>query len=157
VLNFDLGAELLAQTLESRRDAESAMLDRCTVGIPGAVETDPDTGQTTPSLTAVYPDPAWPDDHPWKHGPCKVQTYEAQESNPDVGGSTRTVQRYAVHLPVGSFAPQVGAVIQLHTAAIDPNLAGRVYRVVALLHKTMATAYRLGVEEADARRAGEPA
>lgn len=147
MLSFDLGAELRAQVLESRVDAESAMLDRCTAGIPGPTVTDPNTGETTTPETVIYPDPAWPDDHPWKHGPCKVQTYEAQESNPEVGGAVMTVQRYAVHFPVGSFAPDVGVAIHLHTAAIDPNLAGRNYRVVALLHKSMATAYRLGVEE----------
>jgi hypothetical protein len=127
--------------------AVAQMLDTCTIGDLGEVATDPDDGAVTTPIVPVYPDPEWPDDHPWKHGPCKVQTWEAQESNPEAGGAVLTVQRYAVHTPVGSFAPQIGHVVEIGTAALDPNLTGRRYRVVALLHKTLATAYRLGVLE----------
>lgn len=131
-----------------RTVAVELMVDACTVGRPnGTPVTDPDTGEVTAPLAPVYPDPEWPDEHPWKHGPCKVQTYEAQESNPEAGGATFTVQRYAVHVPVGSFAPQTGDVVEITATEFDPNLVGRKYRVVALLHKSMATAYRLGVEE----------
>lgn len=117
-----------------RRAAEAKMLDTCTAGRPGEEETDGQGNVTTP-LTPLYA------------GRCLVQTYEAQESNPVAGGATLTVQRYRVDVPVGAFAPAIGDVITINTAAADPNLAGRVYRVVALLHKSQATAYRLGVRE----------
>ena len=130
-----------------RRATARQMLDTCTIGTLGDPATDPDTGAVTTPLVQLYPDPAWPDDHPLKHGPCKVQTWEAQESNPEAGGAVQTVQRYAVHIPIGSYAPEVGHVVEIATAALDPNLTGRRYRVVALLHKTLATAYRLGVLE----------
>lgn len=133
---MDLGAELTAQLLESRADAESLMLDTCAIGDLGDPVTDPDTGEVTVPLVPEY------------EGRCKVQTWEAQESNPEAGGAVQTVQRYAVHIPVGAYAPSIGDVVELGTAALDPNLAGRRYRVVALLHKTLATAYRLGVLEA---------
>jgi len=131
-----------------RSVAEELMADTCTIGRPtGDPVTDPVTGVVSTPLTQVYPDPSWPADHRWKHGPCMVQTYEAQEHNPEAGGATFTVQRYTVKVPVGSFAPKIGDVIDMTTAGFDPNLVGRRYRVVALLHKTRATQYRLGVEE----------
>lgn len=130
-----------------RRRAESLMFDTCVISAPGESVTDPVTDVVTTPLVQLYPDPSWPAGHRWKHGPCKVQTWEAQESNPEAGGGTFTVQRYRIDVPVGSFAPDVGHVVELKTAALDPNLAGRWYRVAALLHKTMATAYRLGVSE----------
>lgn len=121
--------------LAGRARAESLMLDSCTIGDLGDPATDPDTGEVTTPIDALYA------------GRCKVQTWEAQESNPEAGGAVLTVQRYAVHIPVGSYAPAIGHVVEVSSAALDPNLTGRRYRVVALLHKTLATAYRLGVEE----------
>lgn len=130
-----LGAELMAQLLESRADAESLMLDTCTIVRPGETVTDPETDEVTTPGPTVYT------------GKAKVQTYEAQESNPEAGGATMTVQRYTLHIPVGLYAPEVGDVATITAAAADANLVGRKYRVVALLHKSLATAYRLGVEE----------
>ena len=112
------------------------MPDTCTVKAVTGVTTNPTTGADVPTYGAeLYT------------GKCKVQTYEAQERNPEVGGATLTVQRYSVHVPVGAFVPAVGQVVTITDAALDPNLTGRMFRVVALLHKTSATAYRLGVEE----------
>jgi len=116
-----------------RRRAESLMLDTCTV----APVTGVDESTGAPTLgTAVYT------------GKCKVQTSQAQEANPEAGGATYTVQRYAVHVPVGAFVPVVGHVVTITAVDVhgDPNLVGRQYRVVALLHKSQPTAYRLGVE-----------
>lgn len=132
---MDLGAELTAQLLESRADAESLMLDTCTIVRLGELVTDPNTGATTPSETTLYT------------GKAKVQGLDPQESNPEAGGATLTVQRYRVDVPVGAYVPGIGDVVRITAAALDPNLAGRSYRVVALLHKTLATAYRLAVEE----------
>lgn len=127
------------QTLAAgRRAAERLMLDRCTVvrlGEPVTVN-----GNVTTPETPVYGTVAAP-------ARCRLQTYEAQESNPEAGGATFTVQRYALHVPIGSFDPKIGDVVQIRTAIADPSLVGRRYRVVALLHKTLATAQRLGVEE----------
>lgn len=121
------------------------MLDRCTVTVPGDGDPDPITGER-PQVT-VYPDPDWPDDHPWKAGPCKVQSVAAQEGTPEAADATYTVQRYRVDFPVGSFAPVVGAQVTITDGRFDPLMVGRAYRVVGLLHKTAATAYRLAVEE----------
>lgn len=110
------------------------MLDACTVSTVTGVTTDED-GNTSPALSA-----------PVYAGRCKVQTVEPQERSPEAGGGTFTVQRYRVDVPVGAFQPAVGQVVTITAAALDPHLAGKTFRVVALLHKTAATAYRLGVE-----------
>lgn len=128
-----------------RRAAESTFRDSCTITVPGDDDPDPMTGES-PRVT-VYPDPSWPADHPWKRGPCKVQSFNAQETNPEAAGAVFTVQRYRVDVPVGSFEPIVGAEVTMGAVVFDPLLTGRTYRVVGLLHKTAATAYRLAVEE----------
>jgi hypothetical protein len=119
-----------------REVAESLMLDTCTIVRLGELATDPETGVTTPSETTLYT------------GKAKVQGLDPQEMNPEAGGATLTVQRYRVDVPVGSYRPAVGDVVEIGTARLDPNLIGRRYRVVALLHKSYATAYRMAVEEA---------
>ena len=130
--------DVVAATLPGlRAQAESLMLDTCMVGVLGTPATDPDTGEVVTPITELY------------SGRCRVQTWEAQESNPEVGGAVLTVQRYQVHIPVGSYAPDIGHVVEIQAAKLDPYLTGRRYRVSALLHKTLATAYRLGVTEDD--------
>lgn len=127
-----------ASALQAGRSAaERNMVDLCTVHrvLEGETVTDPVTGVDTPVTVQVYA------------GRCRVQTYEPHERNPEVGGASATVQRYGVHVPVGSFEPEIGHVVTVTAAALDPYLVGRTFRVVALLHKTAATAYRLGVEE----------
>lgn len=112
------------------------MLDTCTVRRVTGNDVD-DDGNVIPT----YSEPLY-------EGACRVQSREQQEGTPDVAGvGTVTVQRYAVHIPVGGYAPEVGDVITVDTATDDPHLANRVFRVVALLHKSQATAYRLGVTE----------
>lgn len=102
-------------------------LDRATGGV------DDNTGQ--PIVTTVY------------SGPARVQTDENVERVADVGGATVVVQRYSVHLPVADFAPAIDDIITVTAAALDPNLVGRVFTVRSLLHKSAATAYRLGVQD----------
>jgi len=129
---MSLGTDVAGALPFLRAQAESLMLDTCTVcPVTGVNES---TGAPTLG-TGVYT------------GKCKVQTSQAQEANPEAGGATFTVQRYAVHVPVGAFVPVVGHVVTITAAALDAGLVGRQYRVVALLHKSLATAYRLAVEE----------
>lgn len=111
------------------------MLDSCTVmRLTGSI-TNLETGAETPTYDTLYT------------GRAKVQTFEAFEQTPEAGGHQFTVQRYAVHVPVGSWAPAIGDLVTITSAALDPNLEDREFRVVALLHKTAATAYRLGVTD----------
>jgi hypothetical protein len=125
----------LAALAAGRRAAERQMTDTCTVQRVTGVTPDPLTGVDVPTYTLLYT------------GKAKRQTYEAQEGNPQAGGATYTVQRYAAHLPVGSYVPEVNDVITWTACPMDAARVGVQDRVVALLHKTAATAYRLGVEE----------
>lgn len=114
------------------------MVDECVitrvVGEPAPI--DPETGLREPPPTeTVY------------SGRCKVQTYEAHESKPEAGDYVHTVQRYSVHLPVGAGPVRVADRVQIVASAADPHLAGRHYDVAGLLHKSMATAQRLLVDE----------
>ena len=126
---------LVALVAHGRALAESLMLDTCTVKTPTGTTTNSTTGVVTVTYTDVYA------------GRCKVQATSPTASNPVVGGATFTVQRSEVHVPVGAFTPAVGQVVTLTAVPLDVLLVGRVFRVVSLLHKSQATAYRLGVEE----------
>jgi hypothetical protein len=123
--------------VQGRAAAEAIMVDACVIervtGEPGPL--NPATGLRDPApTTTVYT------------GKCRVQTYEAHESTPDSGDHVWTVQRYSVHVPVGTDA-RIDDQITITTASMDPHLVGREYTVVALLHKSLATANRLAVDE----------
>lgn len=124
-------------TRRGRRMAESLMVDRCEIRrppTPGAL--DPATG-TRPLVpgAVVYT------------GRCKVQTYEAHESTPQSGQHVYSVQRYYVHIPTSVSGVAVDDQITVTASELDPPLVGRTYRVAGLLHKSMATANRLIVDE----------
>lgn len=112
------------------------MVDACEIRAPATVgEMDPDTGLRPEALGT-----------PRYAGRCKVQTYEPQESRPESGDHVYTVQRYAIHVPVGTVVA-VGDQVTITAAVLDPDLVGRTYRVAGLLHKTYATAQRMLVDE----------
>jgi len=127
-------SDITAALIEGRKLAESLMLDTCTVHTE-AKSIDQNTGAEVIVKTPVYT------------GRVKIQTGATQESTPEAGGATLTVQRSEAHFPVGAFVPAVGQVITITAAALDPLMVGLVFRVVALLHKSAGTAYRLSVEE----------
>lgn len=132
---MDAAVSLRSAVEAGRALAESLMVDSCLVERPGDPELDRVTGTLEPIPAVVYV------------GRCRIQTWQPQESTPETAGHTASVQRYFVHLPVGSYAPEIGDVVLVDTATLDPNLVGRRFRVVALLHKTAATAYRLAVTD----------
>jgi len=123
-----------AAVVAGRRIAESLMLDAATVTSTSRT-IDQTTGAEVIVKTPVYT------------GRVKIQSGATQESTPEAGGATITVQRSEAHFPVGAFVPAVGQVITITAAALDPLMVGLVFRVVALLHKSAGTAYRLSVEE----------
>ena len=123
---------------EGRTQAELLMFDSCVVDRPGPVVTDPDTGVVAPSLSRIY------------EGRCKVQQTIAQSSNPTAGGHSFTVQSTRWDTPVSAGPFAVNDVVTMTGAVLDPQLVGRVYRVVELFHKSGATAQRVRVEEVSA-------
>lgn len=111
------------------------MLDSCTVTRPGPVVTDPVSGYVTPSSTPVY------------SGPCKVQQTISQASNPTAGGHQFTVQDVRWDTPVIAGPFLVDDVVTMTASALDPQLVGRVFRVIETFHKSGATAQRTRVSE----------
>lgn len=120
--------------LAGRIEAESLMVDSCTVHRPGEPVTDPGTGVVTTPLTLVYT------------GKCKFQQTLAQSSNPVAGGHQFTVQDVRWDTPVGAGPFLVDDVVTVTAAALDPDLVGAGYRVTDPFHKTGATAQRTRVE-----------
>lgn len=142
-------AEFLALVAEGRADAESLMLDTCTVKRLGAPVLDRVTGKTTVPRLPVYPDPSWPDEHPWKTGRCKVQGSNAQEASPVAAGHTFDEQRYRLDIPAAAPLLRKGDVVTITSAASNPNLDGKTYKVTGPFAKSHSTAQRVAVIEED--------
>jgi len=137
-----LGDAIAAELPGLRAEAEARMRDTCAVRRVTGTATDA-AGNVTPTLSEpVYGPGLAP-----HAGKCRVQATAAQEQTASLAEHTMTLQRYTVHVPVAAFEPAVGDVITIVDAVDDEHLAGRTFRVVALLHKSQATAYRLGVQE----------
>lgn len=112
------------------------MVDACEIRQPPTYgELDPDTGLRPETPGAVV-----------YSGRCKVQTYEAHEATPASGQHVWSVQRYYVHIPAGVDVP-VDHQVTITASVLDAELVGRTYRVAGGLHKSMATANRLIVDE----------
>jgi hypothetical protein len=123
---------------DGRRLAESLMLDTCTIRRPGHADTTDDlTGQITRTATTVY------------SGKCKVQqSTRGMGHRHDVGEEPVLLLRLELHLPVvGSEGLAEGDQVTITTAVHDTDLAGRVFVVHDLEHKSFATARRLMVTE----------
>ena len=119
-----------------RRNAESLMLDTCTVRRKGTTTTpDPETGAPIPVWDVVYT------------GKAKRQSQTLEPNTTDVGESLRTTVRYQAHFPVGAFVPQVGDVIEWTACPLDPDRVGTRDRVLSPFAKSLATAMRLDVEQ----------
>jgi hypothetical protein len=80
-------------------------------------------------------------------GPCKVQQTISQASNPEAGGHAFTVQDSRVDFPVSAGPLLVDDVVTVTSSVLDPQLVGRVFRVIELFHKSFATAQRTRVSE----------
>lgn len=130
--------DVLAVLAQARADAEALMLDTCTVARRGTPSTNPTTGAVTVTSTTLY------------SGKCKVQHSGLAAQTAEAAGRTATIERPTVHVPVGAFAPRPGDVITITDSETDASLVGRVYRVAAAQVKSLASAYRLPVEEVTA-------
>lgn len=117
-----------------REQAESLMLDQCTVTRPGEPVTDPDSGVVSNGSTLVYA------------GKCKVQSKDSSTSSPEAGGHSFTVVSRQVHIPAGSADVRDDDVVTI-TAATLSRLVGKVYRVDGFTPDSYDTAFRIPVKE----------
>lgn len=118
-----------------RAAAERLMVDTCTIRrLTG--ETVDGAGRITPTYATVYA------------GKCRVQQQSAaQAQQHDTAEDHLLMLRLEVQVPMAVTGVQAGDEVVITAAALDPDLAGRVFRVHDLAHKTHATARRLGVVE----------
>lgn len=121
----------LSAIRSGRRAAVSKMVDRCRVH-RGVGESDEVTG-VTPTVIAY-------------EGRALSQTYEAYEQNPEAGGHSFTVQRYAVHFPWDAFVPKVGDIVEWTSCPLSPERVGTRERITAPFDKTLHTALRVFVD-----------
>jgi Family of unknown function (DUF6093) len=120
-----------------RAAAEALMVDRCELrGADVRGARDPSTNQYT-----LTPGPLR------YAGPCKVQTTDTIGNATAAGERLVMVTRFEVHLPVSAPAAKVDDVVTITASVADPQLVGRRFRVVSLIHKSYLTARRLAVQE----------
>lgn len=113
--------------------AEDRMTDAWEVYWLDKATADPLTGE--PARVLVY------------SGPGRLQSFQGYESGPESIGHTATIQRMALHLPVGEYRPQVGHVAVCTASRLDPNLVGNEYRMTQdAPFKSAGTAYRVFVD-----------
>jgi len=118
-----------------RAIAEAGMVDACTIRRNAGNVTDPDTGASTPAYSVLYT------------GKCRVQGSLAQAGQLSAGGDYLLMLRLEVQLPISVTGLKAGDEITIDDAVHDPDLPGRVFRIRDLMHKTHATARRVGVIE----------
>lgn len=80
-------------------------------------------------------------------GPGKVQTTDTIGNVADAAERVVMVTRFGAHLPMSAPAAAVDDVVTVQASVLDPQLVGRRFRVVSLIHKSFMTARRLSVEE----------
>jgi hypothetical protein len=119
-------------TARGRLRAEALMVDACTVRYVSG-STLNGSGVDVPTYTTRF------------SSACKVQARELQSTESDAGGHESTAVRLSIHLPVSAGQVSVDDQIVV-TASQDPQLVGRVFRVLAPVGKTFATARRVEVE-----------
>lgn len=119
-----------------RVEAESLMLDSCTVERSLGITTDPITGQVSDAVEAVY------------EGACKIQSFNARGVEPVAGGHKFLEASYQVHFPYGAdaeFGITTGDVVNVVTAH-NSRLGGLRFRLTEPDLKTHSTADRWNAE-----------
>jgi hypothetical protein len=127
--------DILAALPVFRHEANSLMLDECTITRPGEPVTDPDTGDVTNSAETVYA------------GKCKVQSKDSATSSPEAGEHTFTVVSRQVHIPANAADVRDGDVVTITTSRLNAFTVGKQYRVSGFTPDTFETAARLPVKE----------
>lgn len=118
-----------------RSEAESLMVDTCTITRPGEPVTDPETGNVTNGTVQVYA------------GRCKVQSKDSATATPDAAGATFTVVSRQVHIPANAADVKDGDVVTITASLLNAFTVGKQYRVEGFTPDTFDTAARLPVKE----------
>lgn len=149
VLGFPNPAEVSAELAEGRAAWLALAVDTWRISKPGAGKPvlDEETGvRTPPAPVVVY------------EGPGRLQIRADVNSNVvevTAGEKEWAYQTAILGIPIATPTGAIGDPADVHidmtatcvVAAEDPALAGRVFQVRAIMHKTHATARRLRVTE----------
>jgi hypothetical protein len=117
-----------------RLAAEAGMRDTCSIRRRTGITLDDASGQTTPTWTALYA------------GKCRIQQGIAQAAEEEVGEDYQLQLRLVLQLPIAVTGLKVGDEVTIVTSE-DPDLAGQEFLIRDLMHKTDATARRVGIVE----------
>jgi hypothetical protein len=121
--------------LAGRAFLTASLTETCTIQHPtGPGTTNPVTGQVTPQLTTTY-----------TNQPCKVGAINP--TNDEVAASTLVTLSPTITFPVEVVGLSDQDVITITAAAFDPELVGRVYRVLGPTHRTFITRRQINVIE----------
>jgi hypothetical protein len=120
--------------LDGRAAAESLMVDSCRVRRVTGTTTLPD-GTTETAYEDVYA------------GKCRIQTNDPYESRPEAGEHSFTVLRDILQVPMSVVGVRVDDVVDSVVSALDPDLAGRTWRVAGPSRKTHQTMRRFYIAE----------
>jgi hypothetical protein len=118
-----------------RTQAESLMVDSCTITRPGEAVTDPETGNVTDAQVAVY------------EGKCKVQSKDSSVATPDAAGASFVIVSRQVHIPANAADVLDGDVITITASRLNAFTVGKQYRVEGFTPDTFDTAARIPVKE----------
>jgi hypothetical protein len=124
-----------AALLAGRREAESLMLDACTITRPGEPVFSEATGGFTSTSTTVY------------EGKCKVQSKDSATAKPESGEHAFTVVSRQVHIPANAADVRDGDVVTLTASRLNAFTVGKQYRVEGFTPDSFDTAFRLPVKE----------
>lgn len=126
-----------ALVARGRAAAEHLMLDSCQIKRPVVPTTDRTTGAVSDGYApdAIY------------SGKCKLQSYTNRTIDPVSGDHRFTIQHCTLDIPISAVGINIGDVLVITDAALDPDLANRKFRITGLSNKSIATARRLNAEE----------
>jgi hypothetical protein len=117
-----------------RAAALAGMVDTCSIRRRTAAAVDDFSGVTTPTWTSVYT------------GQCRLQQGIAQAAEEEPGEDYQLQLRLVLQVPITVTGLEVGDEVTI-TASRDADLVGKVLLIRDLMHKTDATARRVGVVE----------
>jgi hypothetical protein len=119
-----------------RAAAEKMMADTCTITRSAPAFTDPVTGRQAHNVTTLY------------SGKCRIkQQSQGDVRTTDAGEADHLMLRLELQLPMSATGFRVTDEVVINTSQLDPDLAGRKFRIRVLDHKTHAVMRRMGIEE----------
>lgn len=127
---MNLGAEIAAALPELRQQAESMMVDSCTIATATPGAWDEATGTYAQSSVTLYA------------GPCRVQRSRGSDRSAMPGEAGYVLGDVTVSVPMCAPIVPVGAVVTVTSACADPHLADAQFTILGPHRKSLSTARR---------------